>query len=146
MPSSALRELLKCWLPGGDEEISGNPLPWAPCMLGEARDGCEDAGGRLRGGKNMLLSGFRHLHHLVGHLGVCRGFCTCYRDKCRDCGAGWIDGCSPHAESRWTLQPRIMPTAQRLCGGRCSCSPPCLTIILYRLSLCSLLCGVFFLK
>ena len=64
MPSSALRELLKCWLPGGDEEISGNPSPWAPCVLGEARDGCEDAGARPRGGGNMLLSGFRYLHLL----------------------------------------------------------------------------------
>lgn len=33
-------------------------------MLGEARDGCEDAGARPRGGGNMLLSGFRYLHLL----------------------------------------------------------------------------------
>lgn len=49
-------------------------------MSGEREDGCEDAGGRQRdGGKKYVIFGFCHLHHLVGHLGVCGGFCT--RDR-----------------------------------------------------------------
>lgn len=76
MPSYALRELLKCWLPGGDEEISGKPSPWALCMSAEEKDGYENAGGRPKKGKNMLFFRLYHLYHLVGHLSVCRFFCT----------------------------------------------------------------------
>lgn len=49
MPSSALRELLKCRLPGGHEEISGNPSPRALSLTGEGEGGGKE--GRKGGGE-----------------------------------------------------------------------------------------------
>lgn len=57
MPSCALRELLKCWLPGKDKEMSRNPSLSAPCMSGGGGvERCEDAGGMQT---NMFFFGFR---------------------------------------------------------------------------------------
>lgn len=46
----------------------------------------EDAGGRRRRGGNMLFFGFRLLHHLVSHLGVCGGFLYTRQETNVECG------------------------------------------------------------
>lgn len=58
MPSSAVRELLKCWLPGGDE-ISGK----ACCEL----CACQEAGwvGGWMGGDHHEDAGERQIKYVV---------------------------------------------------------------------------------
>lgn len=57
-------------------------------MSGEGKDGCEDAGGRLRGGGNMLFFGCRYLAPSGWSFGCLWAFfVSATGDKCCECGA-----------------------------------------------------------
>lgn len=74
MPSSALRELLKPWLPGGDEEISGKAFAVSSSHMGRGM-GWLGGGGRQapwildkRCYFWMIVVGY--LHHVVSYFDV----------------------------------------------------------------------------
>lgn len=115
MPSSAVRELLKCWLPGADE-ISGNLC--CECQEGLGRTAARMQEKSLKGGK---MGCFLTLAFSTIWAGICVFVfvvsVNAPEDRRCQYGASGDDGCSPHAE----CQEHV---AQRVLKMRRSCSPP----------------------